>query len=239
MWPNTVLRSGRVWSNRSFIPCGSNDAATATSTAWLPARLSGSPRPREASQPAAARTSRTFSSAPQVRARATSSGAGPVSRAISRAIAISAFVGRTVIGSLGCRRRRLARVLAIVCMGSKDWRCADFPTRRGPPGSLSIPGASAPNAGPAAARVTGTSMRNRHAFSRAVFPSPFTFPTVEYPNERVPAEPRRWPVFGTELRTLSPFVSPQNDPRSGSVSFACPIPPPDAPQRSPAFRPRQ
>jgi hypothetical protein len=123
MWPSTVLRSGRVWSNRSFIPCGSNDAATATSKAWLPARLSGSPRSREANQPTAARTRSTFSSAPQVRARATSSGAGPVSRAISRAIAISAFVGRTVIGNFGRRRRRLARVLAAVCMGSKDRRC--------------------------------------------------------------------------------------------------------------------
>ena len=115
-WPSTVLRSGRVWSNRSFIPCGSNDAATVTSSAWLPARRSGSPRPREASQPAAARTRRTFSSAPQVRARATSSGAGPVSRAIARAIATSALVGRTVIGNLGHR----LRILGAVRMGSTE-----------------------------------------------------------------------------------------------------------------------
>ena len=69
------------------MPCGSNDAATVLNSAWLPVRRSASPRPREQSQPAAARTSRTFSSAPQVRARATSCGAGPVTRAIARAIA--------------------------------------------------------------------------------------------------------------------------------------------------------
>jgi hypothetical protein len=42
-----------------------------------------------------------------------SSGAGVVSRAIARAIATSALVGRTVIGKLGPRRRRLGRILAV------------------------------------------------------------------------------------------------------------------------------
>jgi hypothetical protein len=64
---------------------------------------SSSLRPREASQPAAARTRRTFS----VKARAISSGAGPVLRAILRATATSALVGRTVIGKLDPRRKRL------------------------------------------------------------------------------------------------------------------------------------
>ena len=86
--------------------------------AWLPARRSGSPRPREASQPAAARTRRTFSSAPQVRARAISSGAGLVSRAIARATATSVLVGRTVIGNLGPRRKGLVRIPGAVRIGS-------------------------------------------------------------------------------------------------------------------------
>lgn len=112
--PITVLRSGRVWSNRSFSPCGSSEAATVTSTAWLPARCSGSPPPREASQPAAASIRSTFSSAPQVRARANFSGAGPVSRAIARAIATSASVGRTVIGKFGARLFRVLRAVRMV-----------------------------------------------------------------------------------------------------------------------------
>jgi hypothetical protein len=40
--PITVLRSGRVWSNRIFKSWGSSDAATVSSRAWLPARRSGS-----------------------------------------------------------------------------------------------------------------------------------------------------------------------------------------------------
>src|ERR1700749_1190210 len=59
---------------------------------WLP--LS----PRVASQPVPARASSSFSSAPQVIARATSSGAGLVRLAIVRAIATSATVGLTVTG---------------------------------------------------------------------------------------------------------------------------------------------
>jgi hypothetical protein len=114
--PMTVRRSGRVWSNRSFKPWGSSDAATVTSRAWLPAHRSGSPRPREASQPTAARTRRTFSSAPHVSARATSSGAGAVLRAIDRATATSALVGWTVTGKLGPRLRRLADNLAVLNM---------------------------------------------------------------------------------------------------------------------------
>ena len=114
--PMTVRRSGRVWSNISFKPWGTSDAATVTSRAWLPARRSGSPRPREASQPTAARTRRTFSSAPHVSARATSSGAGAVLRAIERATATSALVGRTVTGKLGPRLKRLADNLAILNM---------------------------------------------------------------------------------------------------------------------------
>jgi hypothetical protein len=92
--------------------------ATVASRAWLPARRNASLHPREVSQPAAARTRRTFSSAPQVRARATASGAGLVLRAIACAIAMSASVGRTVIGtvSLGWRRAGLARILAVVRM---------------------------------------------------------------------------------------------------------------------------
>ena len=79
----------------------------------------GSPRPREASQPAIARNRRTFSSAPHVRARAISSGAGAVSRTIARAIATSAPVGRTVTGTGSWRRWRQMgsfRDLAAVCM---------------------------------------------------------------------------------------------------------------------------
>ena len=100
--PSTVLRSGRVRLNTSFSPCGSSDAATVTSTAWLPARRNASPHPREASQPAAAKTRRTFSSAPHVSARAISSGeAGLVFLATVRATLTSVSVGRTVIGNLG------------------------------------------------------------------------------------------------------------------------------------------
>lgn len=104
-WPITVVRSGRVWFTRSFIPWGKSDAANATSTAWFAARCVGSLRPREASQPTATRAHRTFSSAPQVRARASFSGAGPVLRATVRARATSAWVGRTVNGERGGRRK--------------------------------------------------------------------------------------------------------------------------------------
>jgi hypothetical protein len=46
-------------------------------------RRSASPRPQEATRPAAAKTRRTFSFAPQVSARATCSGAGGYSRKAS------------------------------------------------------------------------------------------------------------------------------------------------------------
>ena len=135
--PMTVRRSGRVWSNRSFKPWGSSDAATVTSRAWLPAHRSGSPRPREASQPTAARTRRTFSSAPHVSARATSSGAGAVLRAIDRATATSALVGWTVTGKLGPRLRRLADNLAVLNMtqriGKESYLSNAPPADKGPP----------------------------------------------------------------------------------------------------------
>jgi len=118
--PTTVRRSGRVWSNTAFRPCGSNDAAIVTNRAWLPARRSTSLRPREASQPAAARAKRTFSSAPHVRARAIASGAGFVLRVMAFAIAMSAPVGRTVTGTVFLRWRQIRwfRGLAAVCMTS-------------------------------------------------------------------------------------------------------------------------
>src|SRR5258708_20747370 len=112
----TVRRSGRVWSNTSFKPWGSSEAATVTSRAWLPARRRGSAHPREASQPAAAKIRRTFSSAPHVRARATCSGAGAVLWAIDCATATSALVGRTVIGKLGPRPGKFADNLATLNM---------------------------------------------------------------------------------------------------------------------------
>jgi hypothetical protein len=88
--------SGRVWSTSRFMPWGSNDAAAAPSTAWLAARRIGSPAPREASQPTPLRAQSTFSSAPQVRARASLSGAGPILRATVRAMATPASVVRMV-----------------------------------------------------------------------------------------------------------------------------------------------
>jgi hypothetical protein len=101
----------------------------------VPARRSGSISPREANQPAAARSKRTFSSAPQVRARATSSAAGLVCRAIVPATVASAPVGRIVTGKVGPRRRRLDRILSAVRMGPMD-RLRQLPTLRRPPGSL-------------------------------------------------------------------------------------------------------
>jgi hypothetical protein len=129
MCPMTVRRSGRVWSNRSFKPWGSSDAATVTSRAWLPARRTGSLCPRVASQPTAARPRRTFSSAPHVSARATSSGAGAVLRAIERAIATSALVGRTVTGKLGPRLRQLGDNLVVLNMTQRmTGKETTFPT---------------------------------------------------------------------------------------------------------------
>ena len=120
--PITVRRSGRVWSNTSFKSSGSSDAVTVTGRAWFPARRSGTPQPREASQPTAVRTRRSFSSAPQVRARATCSGAGAVLRAIECATATSALVGLTFTGKLGLRPRRLADKLAILNMSQRSKR---------------------------------------------------------------------------------------------------------------------
>ena len=125
----TVRRSGRVWSNRCFKPWGNSEAATVTSRAWLPARRNGSLQPREASQPAAAKIRRTFSSAPHVRARATCSGAGALLRAIDCATATSALVGRTVTGKLGPRPRKFADDLATLNMTLRSQRKVHFPTR--------------------------------------------------------------------------------------------------------------
>jgi|tagenome__1003787_1003787.scaffolds.fasta_scaffold20417160_2 hypothetical protein len=125
----TVRRSGRVWSNRRFKPWGSSEAATVTGRAWLPARRSGSLEPREASQPAAAKIKRTFSSAPQVRARATCSGAGAVLRAIDCATATSALVGPTVTGTLGPRPGKFADNLATLNMTLTITKESTFPTR--------------------------------------------------------------------------------------------------------------
>jgi hypothetical protein len=116
----TVRRSGRVWSNTSFKPWGSSEAATVTSRAWLPVRRRASAHPREASQPAATKTRRTFSSAPHVSARAIASGAGAVLRAIDRATATSALAGRTVIGKLGPRLRRAADNLVVLNMTQRS-----------------------------------------------------------------------------------------------------------------------
>jgi hypothetical protein len=117
-WPTTVLRSGRVWSKIRFMPWGSNDAAAATSTAWLEARRRGSPAPREASQPIAVKASSTFSSAPQVRARASFSGGPLVLRATVCAMATSALVGRIVTGkrrsSNVCRSGRNLAAIGMV-----------------------------------------------------------------------------------------------------------------------------
>ena len=125
----TVRRSGRVWSKRRFKPWGSSEAATVTRRAWLPARRSGSLQPREASQPAAAKISRTFSSAPQVSARATCSGAGAVLRAIDCATAISALVGRTVTGKLGPRPGKFSANLATLNMTLTITKESTCPTR--------------------------------------------------------------------------------------------------------------
>src|SRR5882672_297783 len=128
----TVRRSGRVWSNTSFKPWGSSEAATVTSRAWLPVRRRGSEHPREASQPAAAKIRRTFSSAPHVRARATCSGAGAVLWAIDCATATSALVGRTVIGKLGPRPGKFADNLATLNMTLTITKESTFPTREPP-----------------------------------------------------------------------------------------------------------
>jgi hypothetical protein len=118
MCPRIVIRSGRVWLNTIFKACGSSDAIAVTSRAWLPARRSGPPRPREINQPAAASARSTFSSAPHVKPRAIASGAGSVLRAMAFAIPTSTSVGLTVIGTvpLEGRRVRLPRLLAAVRM---------------------------------------------------------------------------------------------------------------------------
>src|SRR4051812_31215356 len=128
----TVRRSGRVWSNRRFKPWGNSEAATVTSRAWLPTRRSGSVHPREASQPAAAKTRRTFSSAPHARARATCSGAGVVLRAIDCATVTSALVGGTVTEKLGPRQEKFADNLATLNMTLTIKKERTFPPREPP-----------------------------------------------------------------------------------------------------------
>ena len=92
--------------------------------------------PTRASQPTAARTKRTFSSAPQVRARATSSGAGLVLRAMARAIATSASVGRTVTGKTGRGEGDLLE-FGGCAHGRRTGRVSTFPTRTCRPGPRS------------------------------------------------------------------------------------------------------
>jgi hypothetical protein len=125
----------------------------------LPARRSGSLQPREASQPAAAKISRTFSSAPQVRARATCSGAGAVWRAIDRATATSALVGRTVTGKLGPRPGKFADNLATLNMTLTITKESTFPTRE--PRSKVLPAVENPQLPKGAALLPPTRRQHR------------------------------------------------------------------------------
>jgi hypothetical protein len=130
-----------------------------TRRAWLPARRSGSLQPREASQPAAAKISRTFSSAPQVRARATCSGAGAVWRAIDCATATSALVGRTVTGKLGPRPGKFADNLATLNMTLTTQRKARF--QRANRGQRSLPAVENPQRPKGAAPLSLTRRKHR------------------------------------------------------------------------------
>ena len=93
-----------------------------TSRAWLPARRSGSPRPRVPSQPTAARTKRTFSSAPQVRNR----------DLLRRGLGIASYRARdrdVRLGRLNGDRKNWPAAKATCsnfgccAHGSKDWTC--------------------------------------------------------------------------------------------------------------------